>query len=397
MLKMAKWIKKIAIVLLELAIFAGAFGLLAGQKGVQKLSKILPEGLQNITGESNQPLPELSDPLVRTFSWEYKNVTYSLPVTLYGSLNVYYAAQPKEYSYIGSLPENWEEQYYGQFLKLSEQDRTISELAAKLAQLGKQRGLNDDQIVELILAFVQSIPYDDTKAKNILAGTGDERIEYPYETLYSNSGVCSDKSFLATALLRSLGYGTTIFTYQKENHMAIGIKCPKDDSTYGSGYCYAETTAVGNKIGILPKLDPVNNVASAEIKTQFNDPNASTDQSRPLSEYQMFLVTDGKQYNGIANTLHIQKQLAELQAEIQTLQQKLLEQKTAIITEQKKLETMRDEIMALGDSGNHKKYNSMAQKYNALLEANKKAIESFNKQVNLYNQKVSSYNALLKE
>jgi hypothetical protein len=394
---MNKWIKNIVIIFLELAIFAGVFWFVMRQKGFDKFEEVLPKARQAITGQSNQSFPELLEPRVRTFEWKYKNVAYSLPVTLYGSVDAFYGAQPKEYSYIGSLPQNWEEKYYGQFLNVDKQDQTISDLANKIAELGKKHKLSDDQIVELVLAFVQAIPYDDAKAKNILSNTGDEKIAYPYETLFSNSGVCSDKSFLATALLRSLGYGTTIFTYQKENHMAIGIKCPQQYSTYGSGYCYAETTAVGNKIGILPKLDPINNVASSEIKTQSNDLTSSIDQSRPLSEYQMFLATNGKEYDGIVSTLKVKQQLADLQEQIQAMQQILLGQKSEIIAEQKKLETMRDEVVALADSGNYKKYNSMAEKYNSLLEANKKAVENFNKQVNLYNQKVSSYNALLKE
>jgi hypothetical protein len=41
--------------------------------------------------------------------------------------------------------------------------------------------------------------------------------------------------------LRDLGYGTAIFFFPEENHEAVGIKCPLEESFYSSGYCFVET------------------------------------------------------------------------------------------------------------------------------------------------------------
>ena len=43
-------------------------------------------------------------------------------------------------------------------------------------------------------------------------------------------------------LLRELGYGAVLFHYPKENHEALGIKCPIEKSFFNSGYCFIETS-----------------------------------------------------------------------------------------------------------------------------------------------------------
>ena len=53
--------------------------------------------------------------------------------------------------------------------------------------------------------------------------------KYPYEILYENKGVCSDKSRLLACLLKELGFGCVLFVYNSENHEAVGIKCPIPD------------------------------------------------------------------------------------------------------------------------------------------------------------------------
>ena len=44
-------------------------------------------------------------------------------------------------------------------------------------------------------------------------------------------------------LLKELGYGTALFYYPEQNHLAAGIKCPVKYSVEGSEYCFIETTA----------------------------------------------------------------------------------------------------------------------------------------------------------
>ncbi|MEF8847487.1 MAG: hypothetical protein V5A57_03615, partial [Candidatus Paceibacterota bacterium] len=179
------------------------------------------------------------------YQWRYNKQKYELSATLHESTYNYYGNQPKEYTYTGTKPKNWKEEYYNAFLQTAESDNTFSELTSKLKELGEQSDLSEDQVVELTVSFVQSIPYDEKKS---LEETF--KASYPYEVLYEKKGVCSGKSFLGALLVKELGYGVALFSFEEANHMVIGIKCPEQYDSYNSGYCYTELTTSGWKIGI---------------------------------------------------------------------------------------------------------------------------------------------------
>lgn len=39
-----------------------------------------------------------------------------------------------------------------------------------------------------------------------------------------------------------MGYGVALFYYPLEDHEALGVKCPIQDSLDGTGYCFVETS-----------------------------------------------------------------------------------------------------------------------------------------------------------
>jgi hypothetical protein len=393
------WFKKIFLAVFELVIVAGAVWYVYEKNGLKNIRDIVPIASKIVSENiSQKPFPEKDGQVERKFDWTYKKQKYSLSLELYQSIYEYYKSQPKQYSYSGELPSDWENQYYGMFLKNNENDRTIIDLAGKLRALGLKHGLSDDQIVEMTLAFVQTIPYDDAKAKNILANTGTESMLYPYELLYDQKGVCSDKSFLASALLREMGYGTTLFVYKNENHMAIGIQCPKEYSAYGSGYCYGETTTVGNKIGIIPDLDPANNktaepkIIDAGVQSQENQPSL-----KKLSEVALFQSSIGKQYSGIVLTKKIESEIVLLKTKLSNLLSVIESQKQSILTSQSELAAIESDLKNHENDTNYEKYNVIAKKYNKQLEIYKADVKTYNNNVALYNKTVEMYNTLIRQ
>jgi hypothetical protein len=101
---------------------------------------------------------------------------------------------------------------------------------------------NKDDQARIAVSIVQNIPFG-SKNKTLNFGRIDiEYYRYPYEVLYDLRGVCGEKSELLSFLLRELKYGSAFFYYPKENHEAIGIKCPVKKSLNNSGYCFIETT-----------------------------------------------------------------------------------------------------------------------------------------------------------
>ena len=127
---------------------------------------------------------------------------------------------------------------YSKFLS---QEDDLYLLEGVLASLRERSIGTEIDMVQLIVAFVQSIPYE-------IAGPQ----KYPFETLYLNKGDCSDKSVLLCKLLMLEGYETCLFSYEEAEHMAVGIRIGQNEDDYYDGYAYIEATAY-SPIGEIPK------------------------------------------------------------------------------------------------------------------------------------------------
>jgi hypothetical protein len=388
--------RKLFLVLLELAIIAGALWFVAQKKGITNINQIVPAVEKTVQGTKAVPFPAPQGSAQKKFAWQYKGQNYSLSLTMYQSVYDYYSSLPKNYSYSGALPSDWENQYYGMFLKQNAADDTIQQLAQSLQALGKQHGLTDDQVVEMTMAFVQTIPYDDAKAKDILADTNNETMQYPYETLFSDKGVCSDKSLLAYSILKQMGYGVALFAFEQDNHMAIGIQCPVGYSNYNNGYCYGETTSIGNKIGIIPSLDSSTNKTVDFKQLSNSDPNVQQQANlKQLGPVTVFQNVQGKQYSGIIATKSIENEIAQLSSSITSLTATLKNQKTQLNSEENNLNSLKNQMDDLKKAGKIDQFNLDVSKYNAMLEDYKNDINSFNNNVSLYNKDVGRYNGLI--
>ncbi len=108
----------------------------------------------------------------------------------------------------------------------------------------KIQNLTEDpsEQVRIAVSLVQSIHYQSSNQTEIFLGNEINHSRYPYEVVYENKGVCGEKTQLLAFLLKEIGYGTSLFYYEEENHEALGVKCPKDKSKFNSGYCFIETT-----------------------------------------------------------------------------------------------------------------------------------------------------------
>jgi len=317
--------------------------------------------------------PEPTGPIAKEYSWQYKNKTYNLRETLYQSIDSYYSKKIK------GIFNNFEDISVGRYLNTPEGDKTIPEVTQKIRELASKNQLTDDQTIDLTLSLVQSLPYDEARAKTDLTHP-----RYPYETLFESKGICSDKTLLAVAILRQLGYGTAIFTYGQDQHMAAAVQCPSQYSNYNSGYCIAETTASGVKIGIIPELNQSNLQAVQRSEAQaFNGKTDNQSQNKKLSNPEIFSKTNGKIYQGIAQTLTNEKEIAGISAYLD--QQKPIIEKNE--SELSRLKTQLDQYYV---QENIQQYNNLVPIYNDLVRTTKRQIDE-------YNQKVVRYNALIKE
>ncbi len=281
------------------------------------------------------------------FTWKYKNRPFYLNLVLSTSLYNQYKNADKFLSYPENQPpENIRNSFYDIFLQEKTGDSTLATVASRLKAIAASQGFSADETVEFVMAMVQFMPYDTSKeiAKN--------QLNFPYETLYLNKGVCSDKTFLGLALLRQMGYGAVVFDYPSSNHAAVAVQCPLELSTHGSGYCYIETTNYF-PIGLVPEA-----LASGQAETPDDLSDVFSDTS--LGAYESYQTTTGLVYNGIASTTDTINELKILRQGIDSLNTEL--------------ETLKTQI----NSGSSN------------------LIADYNSQYSLYSQKIDYYNAKLK-
>jgi hypothetical protein len=184
----------------------------------------------------------------QSLTFRYENNQQNLNLNLSPSLYENYKNSSKVLSYpVASPPPNLKESFYNLFLETKSGDTSIDEIISHLEKIAIINNWSGDKIAELVLALVQYIPYDQEKSEL-------EKIYpyYPYETIYLNKGVCSDKTFLAYVILKRLGYGVAIIDFPDINHSVLGLACEQEYSLAGSDYCYVETTNYF-PVGVIPK------------------------------------------------------------------------------------------------------------------------------------------------
>jgi len=126
-------------------------------------------------------------------------------------------------------------------MKIEEENQTkmIIPLVKKIQNLAPSDKVEQARIA---VSIVQNIPWGWSGETSKFNGNEINSSRYPYEVLYDMEGVCGEKSELLVLLLREIGYDVAIFYYPEENHEAVGIRCPIEESLGGSGYCFIETS-----------------------------------------------------------------------------------------------------------------------------------------------------------
>jgi hypothetical protein len=135
----------------------------------------------------------------------------------------------------------WVPCYYRSFITDSHQEVFYNNLLGGFRQIRADSNLDEERYLELIVAFVQSIPYS----------TEQGAPKFPVETFVDYSGDCDDKALLLAALLSREGYNASLLYFGREKHMGVGIADPENPFR-SSGYAYTEAT-VPSTIGNVPE------------------------------------------------------------------------------------------------------------------------------------------------
>lgn len=190
----------------------------------------------------------------------------------YAGVSAYFSSQyPKDYDTYA--------EHYRQFVASDVQKTYLRNLVENIRASAE----TDDDRVRVAISMVQHIPYKDYPH--------DTFAKYPYHVLYHNNGDCDEKALLLALLLGEMGYGSAVFVFEDEAHMAAGIKVPAKYAYKDSGYAFIESTAPGIPTDAAGELDGGIHLASDPVVVEIAD-GASFDGI--WKEYQ-----DAKEWNAL--------------------------------------------------------------------------------------------------
>jgi hypothetical protein len=180
-----------------------------------------------------------------SFRFQQTNITIATRV----SNAVYYGAKNGDKFALApprTAPELLAPDYYRAFVDTPHQDPFYAELLQGFRSIRREHQYSDDEYLELLTVFVQSLPYD-----NEAAAHPDTLPRFPVETIVDGTGDCDDKSVLLAGHLSREGYNVSLLLFIPEHHMAVGV--PGDRMQYrDTGYIFVETTDV-SFMGDVPR------------------------------------------------------------------------------------------------------------------------------------------------
>ena len=168
-------------------------------------------------------------PVTISRSFSFHNSSASVSIAVNASI---YAASKKTYRGIILVgdPKGYGTRYYQAIINDPTQEQIYEDLLNQFRKIRVDRNLNDDEYLEMMTAYVQTIPYKDG---------GMAPAKYPAELLAENMGDCDDKAILLSGLLAREGYSVALLKFGPESHMAMGVG--SDAFPYKStGYTYLE-------------------------------------------------------------------------------------------------------------------------------------------------------------
>ncbi|MDI6876819.1 MAG: hypothetical protein QMC96_08625 [Methanomicrobiales archaeon] len=181
---------------------------------------------------------------VPPFSFSYGDSIESIVLPIDAS--VYFGAKytDKNATLYGSVEkQDWLPGYYAAFMFDPAQEEFFSGMIGQMRGIRDRKALDGDEYLEVMTAFAQSIPYR--------TDNQDSPPRYPIETFADRGGDCDDKSLLLAGLLAREGYNVSLFYFEPEEHMAVGVAGP-GCSYRGIPYAYIETTQ-SSPVGVSPR------------------------------------------------------------------------------------------------------------------------------------------------
>jgi hypothetical protein len=227
------------------------------------------------------------------------------------------------------------------------QDELYTEIIEQFRKIKDAQNLDDDEYLELMAVYVQSLDYETI---------GEKPAKFPVETVVDRAGDCDDKSLLLAGLLSREGYSVALLSFGPENHMAVGVGS-RDSRYMNTNYTFLEMT----------------NVSFVGVPTERLG-NGVFLQSSPII---IPVGTGSRLYTRGAETAYIQDSMVLSELMAKDLEPQVKTMQSELSRKQEEILVMKNRMQALKSSGNIGEYNAM--------------VSSHNEQVSTYNAELNSF------
>ncbi len=287
------------------------------------------------------------------FPFEKTKFTLTLPI----NVSVYEGAKQakKATTVYGNISETiWLAQSYRAMVQDPAQDSLYATLLAEADKIRLQQKLSDDEYLELIVVYIQSLRYE-TREQN--------PAKFPVETVVDRAGDCDDKSLLLAGLLSREGYPVVLLLFGPESHMAVGVG--SDDYHYkNTGYAFVETTNF-SFVGV-----PTDKLGGN--LTLYSDPV-------------IIPISNGTKFFGSGSeTRYIHDMYVLSGQKIQELEPQVKSMGSDLTSQQEKIAHLESQIQEIRNTGNSGSYNTQVAVHNAL-------VSDYNSRLNVYRQLFARY------
>ncbi|WP_342676116.1 hypothetical protein [Methanofollis sp. UBA420] len=180
------------------------------------------ESLPTPTTEEGYALPAIilakapvQETMTRAFPTKFEKKTYTIEIEVNGS--VYDGARDVDRRW--PISASWGDPavmtaYYQRYIEDPAMEVFFDDLARPFRYIKAADGLNDEEYLELLITFVQQIPYDPD---------APSEPRYPVEVVGDMKGDCDEKSLLLLGMLAHEGYDAALLLFPGEHHAAAGI------------------------------------------------------------------------------------------------------------------------------------------------------------------------------
>jgi hypothetical protein len=296
-----------------------------------------------------------SSPVIISYQFPFEKTKVNLTVPI--NVSVYEGAKQADKSTMihGNVSETiWLADTYRAMVNDPAQEEMYSSLLNDVKKTRFQQNLSDDEYLELIAVYVQSLRYE-TREQN--------PAKFPIETVVDRAGDCDDKSLLLAGLLSREGYPVAVLLFGPEAHMAIGVG--SDDYLYkNTGYAFLETT----------------NYSFVGVPTDTLGGNLTL-----YSDPVIIPISNGTKLYGSGNeTRYIYDMYMLSDQRVKDLEPQIKSMGTDLTSQKEKIARIESQMQGMRDTGSSVSYNAQAPVHNAL-------VSDYNARLNTYRQLFARY------